>query len=62
MPRVGFELAIPVFERAKIFHALGRAATVFGGSQYACIQFYLTSLSKKLKSVALVRKRTIPLE
>jgi hypothetical protein len=28
MPRVGFELTIPVFERAKTVHALDRAATV----------------------------------
>jgi hypothetical protein len=27
MPRVGFEHTIPAFERAKICHALGRAAT-----------------------------------
>jgi hypothetical protein len=30
MPRVGFEPTIPVFERAKIFHALDRAATMIG--------------------------------
>jgi hypothetical protein len=30
MLRVGFELTIPVFERSKTFHALERAATVFG--------------------------------
>jgi hypothetical protein len=30
MPRVGFEPAIPVFERAKTVHALDRAATVIG--------------------------------
>jgi hypothetical protein len=30
MPRVGFETEIAVFERAKTFHALGRAATVIG--------------------------------
>jgi hypothetical protein len=30
MPQVGFELTIPVFERAKTGHALGRAATVIG--------------------------------
>jgi hypothetical protein len=28
MPRVGFEPTIPVFERTKTVHALGRAATV----------------------------------
>jgi hypothetical protein len=30
MPRVGFKPAIPMFERAKTFHALDRAATVMG--------------------------------
>jgi hypothetical protein len=30
MPQVGFEPTIPVFERAKIIHALDRAATVLG--------------------------------
>jgi hypothetical protein len=30
MPRMGFELAIPAFERAKTVHALDRAATVIG--------------------------------
>jgi hypothetical protein len=28
MPLAGFETTIPVFKRAKIFHALDRAATV----------------------------------
>jgi hypothetical protein len=32
MPRVGFELTIPVFERAKTFHALDRGTTVIGMS------------------------------
>jgi hypothetical protein len=30
MPRVGFELTIPVFDRAKTIHALDCAATVIG--------------------------------
>jgi hypothetical protein len=30
MPLVGFEPTIPVLERAKIVHALDRAATVIG--------------------------------
>jgi hypothetical protein len=30
MPRVGFELTIPVLERAKRVHALDRAAVVIG--------------------------------
>jgi hypothetical protein len=33
MPRVGFELMIPVFERAKTVQALDLAATVIGGSE-----------------------------
>jgi hypothetical protein len=28
MPRMGFELTTPLFERAKTIHALDRAATV----------------------------------
>jgi hypothetical protein len=31
MPRVVFELTIPVFDRAKTFHALDCAAVVIGG-------------------------------
>jgi hypothetical protein len=30
MPRVGFEITIPVFEKAKTVHALDGAATVIG--------------------------------
>jgi hypothetical protein len=30
MPRVGFELTVPVSERAKAVHALDRTATVIG--------------------------------
>jgi hypothetical protein len=30
MPRVGFEVTTPVFERAKTVHTLDRAATVIG--------------------------------
>jgi hypothetical protein len=30
MPRMGWESTTPVFEQAKIFHALDRAATVVG--------------------------------
>jgi hypothetical protein len=35
MPRVGFELTIPVFERAKTVNALDRAATVIGSRNIA---------------------------
>jgi hypothetical protein len=34
VPSVGFETTIPAFERAKTFHALGRAATVIGSSRF----------------------------
>jgi hypothetical protein len=46
MPRVEFEPMIPVFERAKIVHALDRAATVIGGSclkSRKCMAIYATS-------------------
>jgi hypothetical protein len=33
MYRVGFELTIPVFERAKTVYALDRAATVIGTNE-----------------------------
>jgi hypothetical protein len=35
MLEVGFEPTIPVFERAKTFHALYRAATVIGCIRYS---------------------------
>jgi hypothetical protein len=39
MPRVGFETTIPAFERAKIIHALDRAATMIGQLKYrTCIK------------------------
>jgi hypothetical protein len=38
MPWVGFEPTIPVFERAKIFHALDYAATVIGLQGYSLYQ------------------------
>jgi hypothetical protein len=34
MPRVGFELTTPVFERAKTVHALDRAAPVIDPVKY----------------------------
>jgi hypothetical protein len=41
MPRVGFEPTIPVFERAKTVHALGRAATVIGIAYYGTSKAFL---------------------
>jgi hypothetical protein len=46
MPQVGFEPTIPVFERAKMVHALHRAATVIGGNLHLVnvnSQFYFIS-------------------
>jgi hypothetical protein len=39
MPRVGFEPMIPVFERAKIFHALDRAVTVISKLRLSVLQY-----------------------
>jgi hypothetical protein len=39
MPRVGFELTIPAFERAKTVHALDHTATVIGNI-YLCLINY----------------------
>jgi hypothetical protein len=47
MPRVGFELTIPKFARAEIFHALDRAATVAGFEYSNCLN-YVTGLETKL--------------
>jgi hypothetical protein len=47
MPQVGFELTIPVFERAKTVHASDRAATV-------------TDTISTITPWLVVRKRTIP--
>jgi hypothetical protein len=40
MPRVGFELTITVFERAKTFHALDHAATVKGPDFVSLLQMH----------------------
>jgi hypothetical protein len=45
MPQVGFEPTIPVFERAKIVHALNGAATVIG-----------TTTIQNLKITTLIRR------
>jgi hypothetical protein len=34
MPQVGFEPTIPMFEKAKAFHALDRAVTVSDNESY----------------------------
>jgi hypothetical protein len=39
MPLVGFELTMPVFERAKTDHALDRAASVIGEGYYWKVKF-----------------------
>jgi hypothetical protein len=42
MSRVGVEPTIPVFERAKMVHALDRAATVIGTNKYKRLKIYIT--------------------
>jgi hypothetical protein len=46
MPRVGFEPTNPVFERAKIFHALDRAATVIGCNIIKVMELGWVSLAR----------------
>jgi hypothetical protein len=46
MPQVGFELMIPVFERAKIVHALDGAKTVIGKFLYSYSQYEYVELHK----------------
>jgi hypothetical protein len=43
MPRVGFETTIPVFERAKTFHALDRATYVIGPSKLVKVRILILS-------------------
>jgi hypothetical protein len=64
MPWVGFEPTIPVFERAKTFHALDRAASVIGAEHSSCQKnnlciiraFHLRPL-KRVPFVATVMKQ-----
>jgi hypothetical protein len=52
-PRVGFELTIPVFERATPVHALDRAATVIGYSVtlHNDIRFFLSATIEHSRNV-----------
>jgi hypothetical protein len=43
---MGFELTIAVFERAKAFHALDRAATVIGKQCSRMFKYIVTCLLK----------------
>jgi hypothetical protein len=45
MPRLGFEPTIPVFERAKTFHALDHAATVMADKKFPSSNSHLLSLA-----------------
>jgi hypothetical protein len=47
MPLAGFEPTIPVFKRAKTFHALDRAATVIGTERLLASQNGLYSMELK---------------
>jgi hypothetical protein len=42
MPQMGFELTIPMFERAKTVQSLDRAATVIGASFHNATEFLKT--------------------
>jgi hypothetical protein len=46
MPLAGFEPKIPLFKRAKTFHALDRAATVTGHIYFLCPLKYNSSYFK----------------
>jgi hypothetical protein len=43
MPPAGFVPTIPVFKRAKTFHALARAATVTGRYKIYTLIYYLST-------------------
>jgi hypothetical protein len=49
MPRMGFEPTIPAFERAKMVHALDRAATVIGGSFVDPLSYLVAKLVGQLR-------------
>jgi hypothetical protein len=56
MPRVGFELTIPVFERAKTVHTLDREATAIGHKRFyvmhclALISFLTNSVGPHVRN------------
>jgi hypothetical protein len=63
MPRVGFEPAIPVFERAKTVHALDCAATVIGtGStnNLLSLSFFMATHARKQSILAYVKVVNLP--
>jgi hypothetical protein len=49
MPQVGLEPTIPVLEKAKTVHALGRAATVIGSQHFTAVIFYIPVASLGLR-------------
>jgi hypothetical protein len=52
MLRVGFELTIPVFERAKTVHASDRAATLIGKFQYCSCKIFSKKMSLEPTSLS----------
>jgi hypothetical protein len=54
MPKEGFEITIPVFERAKTFHALDRTASVIGEAYFLSPQF-IPPVNNRLTSKPAVR-------
>jgi hypothetical protein len=64
IPRVGFEPMIPVFERAKTFHALYRAATVIGFLQivfFIFLYFFCELLNSTQRFLSNIRCSSIDL-
>jgi hypothetical protein len=51
IPRVGFELMLPVLARAKTVHALDRAATVISG-----IKTYISKLSRHSHQDVIIKR------
>jgi hypothetical protein len=46
MPRVGFELTIPGFERAKTVHALDHATIVIGSNNTCIFKIHFNTINR----------------
>jgi hypothetical protein len=60
MPLAGFEPTIPVFKRAKTFHALDRAATVTGDVILMYCRFYKKWVRNRIKWLAQISNNFRP--
>jgi hypothetical protein len=54
----GFELTIPMLQRAQIFHALDHASTVIGGNEGITPQFLTSSLGRDECGASRLRRFT----